>query len=365
MPKVALGTVLPLVFWCNSFSWAGSTLIPSPNASVSPSEACRATDTARVLSAKVPLEETGTVDTMAVFEHDLFDNRLTAWHPNYLVIASDHGESRIQFLLSMKYKLLEFPPQLWNSRWAYQPNGLYVAYDGLYDFYWLSRPSSPVISRIQNPGGYMHLTPRNQERMLHVDYLDAGWFHESNGQTTVNETQYKQLYAEEGQDVQDSVHRGWDYWYLGSRLTYLPFDDPEIGSADTVTKLHQLFAFMPSLRLYDGHQGFDGTVSENVFWKRVAFQPYIYDYDGIRASFSWTMIFPDTPILHINLLSLGADFRTGYNSGYFATNWSKTVTLTVKTAYFPWYVYYFNGYGPYISDYSTWSEGWGMGLRLW
>jgi len=37
----------------------------------------------------------------------------------------------------------------------------------------------------------------------------------------------------------------------------------------------------------------------------------------------------------------------------------------VQVFYLPIMVYYDNGYGPYISDYSTWSQGWGIGLRYW
>ena len=320
--------------------------------------------TPEALSPSTASAATLTVNTLDVFNYHLLENRLTAWKPNYLVIASDHGETRLQYLLSIKYKLFDLPRPFWNRAWSYQPDGIYAAYNGLYDFYWYSRPSSPVISRIQNPGGFIHLIPRPRERILHMDFLNAGWFHESNGQTTTNEQQYLRLYAQEGQNVQDTVHRGWDYLYLGSGMSFLPFDHPEVGDPATLTRAHQLFTVFPSLRLYDGRQGFSGA-SENVFWKPVGFQPHIYDYDGIRASFNWTMIFPDTTILHVNMLALGADLRTGYNTGYFASNWSKTVRLTVKMGYIPVYVFYFNGYGPYISDYSTWSQGWGMGLRIW
>lgn len=304
-------------------------------------------------------------ETMYFFNYDLYANRESDWHENYVVLASDHGETRIQFLLSLKYELLSYSQSLWNSRLPYYPQGVNLAYDGLYDFYWYTRPSSPVISRVQNPGVFLRFFPRDNLRFFNADYVDAGWFHESNGQTTDSLAQYEALHAIEGQRVQDTVHRGWDYWYIGPKFTYLPFDDLEGRNAKIITRLHHLFTILPSLRLYDGAQGINGAVAENIYWKPVGTQPYIYDYDGVRATFLWEMIFPETTFLEFHYIALAAEFRTGYNTGYFASNWSKKFTLTFKTGFFPWYAYYFNGYGPYISDYTSWSEGWGIGIRLW
>jgi outer membrane phospholipase A len=325
---------------------------------------------APVVAEAVPEVPLGTIwvkpsdHTMDFFNHDLYTNRLTGWHTNYGVIASDHGETRIQFQLSLKYELFQYSEEFWNSRWAYFPEGVNLAYDGLYDFYWFTRPASPVISRDQNPGMFVHFLPRKNVRFFNADYFDAGWFHESNGQTTITAAQYNALYATEGDHVQDSVHRGWDYWYFGSKFSYLPFDQPELWNAKTVTRMHNLFTFLPSFRFYDGKQGLAGSTSENIFYKPVGFQPYIYDYDGLRATFMWETIFPECTWLRFHYVGLGLDVRTGYNYHYFASNWSRKVTLTFKTGYFPWYVYYFNGYGPYISDYTTFSTGWGIGIRL-
>lgn len=325
---------------------------------------------APMVAEAVPPVPLGTVwvepadHTMDFFNHDLYANRLTGWQTSDGVIATDHGETRVQFLLSLKYALFQYQPEFWGSGWAYYIQSLNIAYCGLYDFYWLSRPASPVLSRTQNPGLFLHFLPHKNRRFYDADYFDVGWFHESNGQTTVTEAQYAALYATMGQHAQDTVHRGWDYWYLGTKFSYLPFDEPELWNAKTVTKMHSLFTFMPSCRLYDGAQGFDGSVSENIFYKPVGVQPYIYDYDGLRATFSWETIFPEATFLRFHYVGLGVELRTGYNYPYFAANWSKTYTLTFKTGYVPWYVYYFNGYGPYISDYTTFSTGWGMGIRL-
>lgn len=371
MGEYGLKALILVLLVCAHSSAAQPISAPTPTtmaASVNPGEPATLSGTA---SVEPPDLETSQgrlqlVDPMDILNYSKYGNRLVSFHQNYGAIASDHGENRLQFQLSLKYELLQYPSAWWNQNWLLRPTGFYLAYDGLYDFYWFTRPSSPVISRDQNPGGFIHFVPSKNERLYDMDYLDAGWFHESNGQTTVNDTQYQQIEAELGQNAaQDSVHRGWDYWYLGSEFVYFPFDKPEFGdNPGKITRPHLVFVFQPSLRLYDGHQGIAGPVSENIFWKPVSTQPYIYDYDGIRATFVCGLILPDATFLHFNAVALIADVRTGYNYGYFADNWSKRINLMFKTGYFPWYFYYTNGYGPYISDYTTWSQGWGVGVRL-
>lgn len=71
------------------------------------------------------------------------------------------------------------------------------------------------------------------------------------------------------------------------------------------------------------------------------------------------------PHRNLSYLGLSGEFRTGYNFGHFGQHWSKQVSLTFKTWRLPWYLYYSNGFGPYISDYSTQSEGYGVGIRIW
>lgn len=304
-------------------------------------------------------------DSFTLFEQNLYRNRETSLHRNYFLVASDHGETRPQFLLSIKYELWQYLETWWPEDWPYRPQGLDLAYDGLYDFYLFTRPSAPVVSRTQNPGLFIPFKAPRDRRVLLADEWDFGWFHESNGQTIDNAADYNAAYAKMGQGVQDLVSRGWDYWYLSAKFSGLPWDRPEDPGQKEITHLHHLLSFQPVLRLYTGAQGVAGAPEEGVFWKPQAEAPYIYDYDGIRGSFSWELIFPDVGFLHFRYVGLEADLRTGYNSGHFAANWSRRFSLTFKTGYCPWFVYYNDGYGPYISDYSTYSRGWGAGITLW
>ncbi len=56
----------------------------------------------------------------------------------------------------------------------------YLMYTGEFDFYWGTRPSSPVINRINNPG--FHYRLYNEGRRL--EWFDFGIEHRSDGQTT-------------------------------------------------------------------------------------------------------------------------------------------------------------------------------------
>jgi outer membrane phospholipase A len=282
------------------------------------------------------------------FDDALAENPLRAFHPNDVAIASDHGESRIRFLLSFQYSVAPFARDAFGLG-PYRFDGLQFAYDGLYDFDAWSRRSQPIVSRLQNPGMFFAFRAPAAGRSWHLDGWDLGWFHESNGQVVDNRADYDALYAKVGQAATDSVSRGWDYWYLGSSFTW------------TAQNLRLRAA--PTLRIFDGSEAVAYTPAEqDVFWRPGAPSTVIYDYDGLRAAFSAEWLLPHRALSYV---SLEADLRSGYNSGHFAANWSKHLVLTLKAWYVPVFLYYDNGYGPFISDYSTWSQGWGIGITYW
>ena len=282
------------------------------------------------------------------FDQALAENPIQAYHPNFMAIASDHGESKVQFLVSFQYNLTPFAKDAFGLG-PYRFDGFNFVYDGLYDFDSMTRHSQPVVSRLQNPGWVFSFRAPEGPRAWGLDGWDAGWFHESNGQVVDKKADYDALYAKIGQAATDSVSRGWDYWYLSPRFTW---------RGDSLR-----LRFSPALRIYDGSEAANYTPAEqDIFWKAGAPPSTIYDYDGLRAQASAEWLPPHRGLSYVGL---DASVRTGYNSGHFAQNWSEHLVFTVKTWHLPLFVYFDNGYGPYISDYSTWSQGWGLGVRYW
>jgi hypothetical protein len=282
------------------------------------------------------------------FDQALAENPLQPFHPNQVFIASDHGESRLRFLVSFQYSVAPFAKDSFGLR-AYRFDGLQFAYDGLYDFDAWTRKSQPIVSRLQNPGAFFSFRAPAQARRWALDGWDAGWFHESNGQVVDNKADYDALYAKIGQAATDSVSRGWDYWYLNSRFTW------------TLDQLR--LRLSPTLRIFDGSEAVAYTPAEQgIFWRPGAPASVIYDYDGLRAGLSAEWLLPRRALSYVGLED---DLRTGYNSGHFAEHWSQHLVLTLKAWYVPLFIYYDNGYGPYISDYSSYSQGWGFGITYW
>jgi outer membrane phospholipase A len=300
-------------------------------------------------------------ETADFFQNSLHESRLGTFHPSDFVVATDHGENRIQFLLSLKYEFIPLEGLEWQIG-PYHLGGLNFVYDGLYDFYLWTRYSQPIVSRLQNPGLLFSLEAKHEEAVGHMQRLDLGWFHESNGQVVDTIAEYNALYAQEGLRARDSVSRGWDYWYASPKFTFDPKNEAGLDEGGETSNIRERFVFDPSLRMYTGAQGIVIPAEQDIFWAPQDPPKTIYDYDGIRGLFIAEWIFPWRAF---NYVGIGSEFRTGYNTGYLGRNWSKKFTLTFKTWNIPWYVYYENGYGPYISDYSTWSQGYGAGIRMW
>lgn len=296
-----------------------------------------------------------------LFDSSLHENTLISFNPSDLVLAEDHNETRIQFLLSLKYELIPLESFQWHLG-NYRLMGLNFAYDGLYDFYLWTRYSYPIVSRTQNPGFYFSFEAPQAQRLWDIDSINIGWFHESNGQIVNTASGYNALLAQEGFEARDSISHGWDYWYLASKFSFHPWDGTEVSGTTTQQKIHMRLSFTPSLRIFTGAEGIFIPAEQAVFWDPQDPPSYIYDYDGIRGLFNAEWLFPHRAF---NYLGLGAEFKTGYNTGYFGHNWSKRFTITFKTWHLPWYFYYYTGYDVYISDYSTWSDGYGFGIRIW
>jgi hypothetical protein len=279
------------------------------------------------------------------FDEALHGAALKPFHSSLAGVASDHGENRVQFLFSFSYGLLPLQGLAWHLG-PYRLQGLDFAYEGLFDFYLWTRHSQPLISRMQDPGLYFRFDAPPGAALAKLDGWQLGWFHESNGQVIDSLPAYSAF----GPGAQDQVSRAWDYWYFAPRFAFQ-------GNGSFFR-----LKIEPSFRIYTGAQGVVLPAEQDTFWRPQDPPSAIADYDGLRGRFTLERLFPGK---HFDYLALSAELRTGYRAECAFRNWSKRFELAFNAWHLPCYLYYSNGFGPYISDYSTWNEAWGLGIRIW
>jgi len=265
---------------------------------------------------------------------------LSGNEPSYFVLAQDNDDSKshIEFYLSIKYPLLGTPIE----RRLGKRSRLYFNYNGKYDFYVFSRDSSPIISRLQNPGVMFEYEWPTVPHM-HLQSLKTGYFHESNGQTI--DTRQEYLATEHASDY---VSRGWDYIPL--ELKY-----------SVSEKRHGIFGnFYLYLqgRYFLKKQLFRHDREDQIFWEPVAEQPSIDEYDGLRTVVSTVF---RLPYMEAQEIKFSAIFRSGYRD----FNLSQRYEATFRLFDLPFYIYYFRGYGVEISTYQQKGTTYGAGFEFW
>ncbi len=269
---------------------------------------------------------------------------ISSYHPTQVGLVTDHGEQRLQFQVSIQVRLLRLESLGWGLA-GYQLKGLNLGYDGLFDLYSWTRASQPLVSRVQNPGFFLLVQPgAGNDGALRR--LEAGWFHESNGQVIESKSQFDQAAQQDTVNVaEDQVSRAWDYWYLSPTFAWHP-----LGPA-------LRFSLIPALRIFTGAGGASAAAEQDIFWRPWEPPSYISQYDGLRlrAALEWGSAWRP-----LNYLGLAADLRTGYNTWGIGQNFSERFTFCFKTWELPWTVYYFKGYGPYPSDYTDYCESYGF-----
>ncbi|MCA1766508.1 MAG: hypothetical protein LC633_09755, partial [Desulfobulbaceae bacterium] len=98
---------------------------------------------------------------------------------------------------------------------------------------------------------------------------------------------------------------------------------------------------------------------DEIFWKPVAGQPRIEDYDGIRTKLSTVLILP---YIEAREIKFSATLRSGSRE----FNLSQRYEATFRLFDLPLYVYYFRGYG--IDELATYHEKgttYGIGVEFW
>jgi outer membrane phospholipase A len=224
------------------------------------------------------------------------------------------------------------------DRWFDGKKTAYFTYNGKYDFYLGTRFSSPVVSRLQNPGLSIK-TKYDTPRMWGITDFSLGWFHESNGQNIETQQAYDLT-----NNARDYVSRGWDYLGVSIESQHQYEHKP-------------LNAYL-HLRLFCDCQAFGaiGEKEDSVFWKSVDKQPDIRDFDGLRIVLSF---------LKNKDLRFSTQFRLGTYALDSLTNVSTRLEITVRVKEIPLTVFYFTGYGSEIAYYQEKGHYLGVGLEFW
>jgi hypothetical protein len=293
---------------------------------------------AALMLAALPLAAEDLVDAA------LRESAISSYHPTTVGMVTDHDEERMQFQVSIQAPLLPLQG-LGLGLDGLRLKSLNLGYDGLFDLYALTRYSQPLVSRVQNPGFFLLAEPgEGDEAMLRR--LEAGWFHESNGQVIETKSQFDQAAAQGNASIaEDQVSRAWDYWHLASTLAWHP-----LGPALRLS-------LAPALRIYTGAGGAITAAEQDIFWRPQLPPSYISQYDGLRlrAAAEWGSTWRP-----LNYACLALDLRTGYDHWDMGQNVSERLTFCFKTWDLPWTAFYFKGYGPYPSDYSDYCESYGF-----
>jgi len=293
-----------------------------------------------------------------------WQQRLTANEPNYISLLTvplgdtRGDETHAQFFISQKYPLYD-PEQPPEGR--YWPRRVYFIYNGLYDFYLYendSYSSSPVLSRLQNPGLALEWNLRPDESTR----LRLGWFHESNGQTLEKNTTDGENNELTGTDIFNnrvkargedyalaSVSRGWDY--ASARLE-------QFGKEDFWYHLQLEY------RWFCNCQGIVGDREDDIWWEP-GNNDEIEDFDGLRFMGETAFSIPDNPLIpHRSKLLTRMELKTGTSDWNALGHITYRPALVLQLNQLNLLAFYFNGYGKEPSTYHLDNEYFGLGFEF-
>jgi hypothetical protein len=298
--------------------------------------------------------------------------KLSANKPNFfgwaMPTSDDLGdEPHAEFYLSIKYPLVNGLLESWRTGESSQldkqevirpwiPNRWLFIYNGAYDFNMGGEryKSSPVISRIQNPGTTFEWDHSNQREKFRL-----GWFHESNGQSLGVEDSEKLFELEEEQVSGGGdkgldyalarVSRGWDYMQFRYEAS---LDDSQQGYRYQLE--YRYYCNCQALGAQDGRE-------DDIWWDPLD-SSRINDFDGLRALAERSYLLAGQDVftrLELKtgtrdteaLENIGGKLTFGWNIANEKTN----IRLTG---------FYFNGYGKELSTYHLRTEYFGVGLEM-
>jgi hypothetical protein len=227
-----------------------------------------------------------------------------------------------------------------SGKWA--DAELYFGYSGEFDFYAGTRPSGPVIGRVNAPGFFVRLpaTLVFDQSWKPADGLELGVQHRSDGQTTHvmsdrDARVAKEQYAAGNRPFFDTISRGANFFLVAV--------DKELEQPPWGEKL----TLRAKLRLYLGQQDSDIT------WGPLANGGRRFsDYDRLQLQ-AWWRFSPETQV--------DLAWRLG-DRGLATDSW--TLGLEVHVANVPLYLRLHRGPMNTLSNYAQRQDSIGIGVRF-
>ncbi|MGH1365982.1 MAG: hypothetical protein ACRBF0_20655 [Calditrichia bacterium] len=276
--------------------------------------------------------------------------------PNFRRNQPQLNDAAYRFTVTPNYT---FYPLKESKVWG--ESGISVGYIGIYDFYFGTRNSGPVVSRNQNP--LLYLFTEHAIKNLKVKAI-LGLGHESNGQFISTKNSYdvfEEAFADSvhGTDpsgenprfyqynIEDWASMGWNYFYT-----------EWIVKKNSILGTNALLSFNLHLRWFFKHGTLDPSnqdLEDNIFYDReLDGKTSIRDYDGFRYTIDWRGDSRHFNFWKENYLVYDPSFTIGFRHGYLTSDLSPTIWAKVYLKLLgslPMFYRYDSGYGRDLSNY--------------
>lgn len=274
-------------------------------------------------------------------------SRFIPHEPNYMVYRwADNDESALRVHYSFRYTLCPLP----NANDVETKSGerclipykpfteVYFKYTGDFDFYQGTRPSSPVINRISNPGIHVR---RNFSKEHGVDHwVDVGLEHLSNGQVVDIRNKNNSVNANEAYWIDehayfDSISRGMNFL----SVEYKKSNIADIRNVDFTAKLRAKYFSKDTDITWGPLSGTGTTIAD---YDRLRLSLTKKDFPGGEVSVAWTV----------------------GDKGFGTSSWDVGYTFEVPCMHIPLFIRYHNGPLQTLSNYTQNQRSIGFGIRF-
>lgn len=231
---------------------------------------------------------------------EIQQRRFTPYQPNSAVFQSnEHDNNAIEVNFSFRYlisppKCLDKGTGLCNGhehKWEH-----FVTYTGKFDFYMGTRPSSPVINRLNNPA--WHSRVYFSDNAMHAEWLDIGVEHKSNGQTTSADV----INTNTGNNAAEEA-------YLAGNRSYIDSISRSTNYISLEAKFHFDMGSFSNNKLYVKLFAHHWNEESDVHWGRYANQNINFsDFERIRTILNVQL--NDTNV-YDDMVELGLEWTVG------------------------------------------------------